>query len=872
MYRKLFLSLNRETTLITANKRLAIYLQELNYPKNQHAIYDIQSWILAMGSHYQQPSTRILSESEENYLWQKIIAQSLEEHPLLNLTATAQLAGQAWQHLKLWDKSFLDLKDRANPEFMIFKQWAEAFERYKQQGNYLSLLDLPGLLLKSAEPIKLSTPILLLGFDEIPPVYQRLFNSLKDSVEIREFIPEKILNQPSRVSAANTQEEIRLMARWAKNLVEQNPKMNIGCIVPKLSHLEKNIRSIFTEVFEAENELSLHPDEFEFNISAGQALIQFELIETALNLLDLDSKHVELESFSNLIRSPYLHSNLADNFLNHELDLELRTKTRGTLIKLPELNALIGPLNETYPEASFPEHWKNFYALLNNNKKPQAPSEWVKLFKLKLEAIAWPGGRKLNAEETALVEAWEKLLETCSNLDDLSGALTKNQAAKSLRHLAETCLFQTKIKPSSIQILGALEASSLDFDALWIMGLSDQDWPSPAEPNPFIPYYQQRQWNMPHASTEREFNYTQKLQTRLLNNAEQIILSHADYEKEIRLSPSPLIKHFPKISIKTLEESWQLKDYRSKAHKIYDSRQLESLEDNQAPTLSQEKIRGGSFILKEQALCPFKAFAGIRLNAFSLPAVELGLSAMEKGILVHQALELFWKKIKTQSQLLKLSADELSVEIEKVVFQCLKNKRFNESLLSVEKSRLKNLLSEWLEIEKQRPPFKVIATEANYLAKVAELKLDLRIDRIDELEEGCYLIIDYKTGKSQFGSWFEERITEPQLPLYASFAFTEAEAIAFAQIKNGNIKFTGISLDETNLKGIIPLNKLKSKLELRSWEELTQIWKTNLEKLAHDFYNGIAAVDPADTTSCNQCDLQALCRINHSKGVVEEYS
>ena len=54
-------------------------------------------------------------------------------------------------------------------------------------------------------------------------------------------------------------------------------------------------------------------------------------------------------------------------------------------------------------------------------------------------------------------------------------------------------------------------------------------------------------------------------------------------------------------------------------------------------------------------------------------------------------------------------------------------------------------------------------------------------DRIDRLADGRQVIIDYKTGASiDTKNWAAQRITEPQLPIYAALVNDEVAAVVFA--------------------------------------------------------------------------------------------
>ena len=68
--------------------------------------------------------------------------------------------------------------------------------------------------------------------------------------------------------------------------------------------------------------------------------------------------------------------------------------------------------------------------------------------------------------------------------------------------------------------------------------------------------------------------------------------------------------------------------------------------------LSQPQVRGGSRVFAHQAACPFRAFAEHRLVARPLERLQVGLGPMRSGTLMHRALELLWRELRTQQALL----------------------------------------------------------------------------------------------------------------------------------------------------------------------------------------------------------------------------
>jgi len=58
-----------------------------------------------------------------------------------------------------------------------------------------------------------------------------------------------------------------------------------------------------------------------------------------------------------------------------------------------------------------------------------------------------------------------------------------------------------------------------------------------------------------------------------------------------------------------------------------------------------ETARGGSALFKNQAACPFRAFAAHRLDAYPLDEPVAGLDAAERGSILHAALEFIWREL-----------------------------------------------------------------------------------------------------------------------------------------------------------------------------------------------------------------------------------
>ena len=78
------------------------------------------------------------------------------------------------------------------------------------------------------------------------------------------------------------------------------------------------------------------------------------------------------------------------------------------------------------------------------------------------------------------------------------------------------------------------------------------------------------------------------------------------------------------------------------------------------------------------------------------------------------------------------------------------------------------MLANWLDLEARRLPFSVAQVEKDQQWQRGALMLKLRLDRIDALDDGRKVIVDYKTGASAKPNPTGRAAVNVQLPFYAS--------------------------------------------------------------------------------------------------------
>ncbi len=867
-----FLSLlNPKRLILTANRRLVAYLTyqyDLKQSQQQKVwdplrIMPFTQWLQHLWIFHSSGPERVLSDFQEQYIWSQIILESKKStYPLLNVHSTVSMAQEAWRLMHDWQISWEQLDQHLNiAEVELFKLWAEQFHQYCQIHSWISYAELPKRLqlLLEKKIIPCQETFLIAGFHEIPPAWSQLLLLIRQNTEVLEWPSCLTKTQQSNpiihqgLIFADPESEFKQMALWAKAEMDNDPDKRIACIVPQLSQYRHKIIDIFKK------NISPHS----FNVSAGQRLNEFAMIRIALESLEVVAhRKIQFEKLGYLLQSAFLCQNEYDFYIGAHIEASCR-KLQQFEFTLTDLYPLFNQWQADYPHHTWLNRWRNFSLIAQKTRGlQQSFKQWTQQFAQLLNALDWPGQRSLNSLEYQLLERWQALLMELSELDAISTPVDFTTAYQYLKNFTAHIIFQPKTGQTQLEILGILESNSLRFDAVWVSGLNDFQWPTPAKPNPFIPYALQVQKQMPHSSQQREYLFAKTITDQLLSSSHEIYLSCSAEEpgrtaRFSRLIPISLHPTTPSLIVSHTQPNL--------------AGPLEYLYDDIGPKIStKEPIRGGSSIFIRQAECPFKAFASLRLQAEELEEPQLGISLRQQGILVHRVLEEVWRILKDHASLLEYSELGLNILLEEIIKKVMTEEFPRQEFMftQIEIKRLSKLVGEWLKVEKLRPPFEIFALESEIHLKISNIFLNLKIDRIDKLDNGTLLLIDYKTRSVQINKWLHPRLEQAQIPLYAMEPTLQNNlgGVSFAQIQAEEMKFKGLrceSLDESNFpSGLLMLNQLKDSTGPQTWQDLLTYWRRALEKLGADFYNGVARVDPVEAhKTCQRCNLQALCRI-----------
>ncbi len=764
----------------------------------------------------------LLSDTQSRALWEEAIRGSRWSGALLDVPQTAARAQESWQRAQAWRIAGALEKFEATEDTRAFADWARAYARRLKKDGLIDASLLADLDLKN----KFKSPALLVAyaFDVLPPQTGDLFARF----EWVSCAPERKNPVLKKTSFASPRDELESAARWGRARLAQG-KERIGVVVPDLKLRRREVARVFARVMGSS---------LPFELSIGEPLGNYPLVAFALNLLEFSQGEKPYEEVSRILRSPFLAGAEGEMAARARLDAKLR-RDAGAEISLAKLTGMVGgSLSLRLILESL------FKKSKEKEGKPLSPHDWAQHYTALLDAAGFPGDRVPDSAEFQARARFNETLGEFARLSLVTSGISARDALRQLRRLCAETLFQPEGVGAPVQVLGLLESAGIEFDALWVSGLTDGAWPQRAHADPFLPVMLQRQAGIPEAFAEPSLALDRRRTEGWLGAAHEVVFSWARREEDRELSPSPLIAQVPEGIV----DLPFLISYRDL---IFKNGKTETFTDEKAPLLANKSVRGGTRVLADQAACPFRAYARHRLGAEALDAPEPGLDAMQRGQLLHALMAGIWGELKSKAGL----DGDVSLVISRSAEKAVREMEIEGRFAELEVQRLVRLAGEWLDVERERPAFEVIHIEQKKTLEVGGLSLNGRIDRMDRLEGGTHAIIDYKTGsRATPNDWMGERPDEPQLPLYVITANVNVSAVAFAKLKTGDMKFTGLSLRENEIPGVKPA---------KSWPGLIQYWKTELEKLASGFAQGEARVDPKKgLATCRNCDLQPLCRVH----------
>jgi len=813
--------------------------------------------------------TRLLLTSlQEQQIWVRVVKPAIEGRRLISVLGVAELAQQAYALLCTYRAlDFLSGERAAGSDVESFREWARAFKHLCSREEWLSRSELPLVLGEAvhANQVEATTPLLLTGFDRITPAQQYLLDAFlqkEHRVEVTAAPQLSTLETPQLVKAVEKRDEISICALWARQALASAHR--IAIVVPNVSTVRPQIESIFRQLL-APQAIAIGqrdlPLPFEFSL--GVPLENVPMARAALFLLRWMHDPLPQEQLSWLMLSGFLCEHQDELLPIAAFDAKLRSQA----MRQPDqdldtfLQLLSTGSKEAIPLGALLHRLRIARKILPQDAAINF-SEWVTVAERILAAAHWPGAHSMQSEDFQVESRWSQLLDSVAALAFDGRNVGYPEFLEVLEQQAAQTIFAPESRDAPIQILGPLEAAGLTFDALWFLGADDANWPAPARPHPFLPASLQRKHGMPHADTATDWKLAQQATLRLQSSAEKIVFSYPAQNAEGGCRPSTLVSSTTEITAQSFRGQIAPEDGEDQPADLPIDEELAAI-----VPWPMEQDAGGSEVLRRQAACPFQSFATRRLSARPMEATDWGLEPRERGSVVHKILEDLWAELKSHAGLIHArSENRLQAIVEHHVKAALqrygnaphtRKRNWSQAYLDAEQERICSLIHEWLDYEGKRSPFTVEAGEVKLAAAVENLKLQVRVDRIDLIRNGR-VIIDYKTGAVKTDAWEGDRPDEPQLPLYAGFGrVDELQGVLLGRVREGETRFVG---RVENPDDVFPGDTKLSRPPYRA--EMLQGWQRVLIEVGRQFLRGEAQVDPKQyPKTCEFCPLPGLCRI-----------
>jgi ATP-dependent helicase/nuclease subunit B len=796
---------------------------------------------------------RILSASEEWYLWRECAAEAAGELALLDTGALAEGLARASELAAQY--AIAPAGAAAAGEAGLYARAQRGFA-----GRVAALNATSGTALahRLQAPSGADAP-LACGFDSATPLLRAL-------ARVRG--PGEAACAPRQVRPADLDEELYAIAGWCRQRLAGQPDPRLLVIVPGHEGMRERLAALIRQALVPESVAEPRAGAAAVALEGGPALSAAPLPKHALATLNfLAGRELDFEALARWLLAPFWAQpdSLARAKLAHYLRqralarLDLR-ELSGALQLVPR--ALQGPAREL--DATL----RRAAAALADGAT--SPRGWAERAREALAHLKWPGAGERESAHWQTLMRWHELLEDFGQLSGSLPLLPRARALELLEALAGRTAYRPADEDVAVTVSAALADPVVRYDGMWVAGLSAEAFPQAVTPEPFLPLQAQLAAGVPQATSAGRRAQAEWLLATWRAGASELVLSLARHGRDLELAPSPLLAQVPLVP-PGASERWL-------PARLHRAGLTDSLADERGTPWRAAEPLPGTRTLVLQNQCPFRAYAELRLGALAPESADLGIAADQRGLLLHAALEWLWGELKGQAALLELSPPALAGLIARAVAQARqtlaarvpqrrRTRRVADTQLELfaalpaalarECRRAERLIATLLDLERARAPFRVVATEFASELSLGGARMRLRLDRIDALEDGRRVILDYKSGRRAGADWYGERPSHPQLLGYLAALGEGVSALANVHVNAREVAFAGIAESD----GILPrVKSVRARPEVPDWAAQQERWRATVARLIEEFLAGDARVDPVPG-ACSFCHVIDLCRI-----------
>ena len=851
-------------TLVAASSRLAGELRyAFDYAKAQGQakvwkrpqIQSYSQWLMNSYRQLGSSTPRLALRSVVSHETFMLLAQQQAPNPEVEMHARAIV--DAWQ--LVWDANlWTDFQDiRSTENGQLCDDWFRRIQRCLDREKLISIAEIPDVLQRAIERDDWRPQgIVTYGFNEMAVAQRNLFDAMGG---VGLCTPATASRKRSENPARRLQgfetatEEFSTLALWAREkLSKYGANATIGIVVNGLGNSFTAVKRSFEGVFPEINDITRL-----VSIESGQPLIQHRVYLDFINLMKWTCGSLDHSLLLQLAKSPYF----------------------------PRLNLYRKP-KRWFSEQMTIKQYRNRMPRSERNilnrviqiapQNPNRAMPFADVAETMLELLRACGYSTETDDRFAYVdrnaqEVLNDLVVSLAQAATIRPRISWRRFIDLVEILANDQSIQVKRSDAPVQVMGRESSSLLQFDALWVTGVSDVDWPAVPRPNPFVPRLMQKRANLRGVSHDQMLEDARALTDHWRNCADEVVFSYVSQIDKVEAQPSNLFADLvianddassPPQSHVVDSTNLVQHGHPWATYSVTDA--IREYQQSNGSSISAEDVRASTRLLRDQAECAFKGWAVHRAGLEEADAPDSRFpNAAQRGSLFHYVVAEILSIAKTQEQLTKLDEKTYFSAIDKVLSTSDESKNLPTRFLKHERARLRRWVDSWVTFQtSRRKPFEVLEVEKDVNVEIEGLTFTGRVDRIDRTESMHQLIIDHKTSNNfSPENWDPELLSDTQMPLYAT-ANPDCDGLAYLSIYRTadglKSRWQGVGQSSgERVKG--ELDEALGNFE--SFAALKDAWRDRLATVVTDHLAGQADVAPVQPDVCTQCHLSNLCRI-----------
>lgn len=801
VYSWLLDKINNNEVILTVSKLLARDLineydkSQLRQKKTAWATPKIFFWRDWLKHRYQDSSNigdlLIIDNSISHLLWEQCFQVVLND-PLLNNNRLASEAQDAFKLLCDYCIPFTDITDLDNSEET--QLFSKALKLYLEKistkkwldssmlANHLLLCNLNDWLdCKDAKSLS------LVGFDDPLPVFDQLKNTIQSKIDINYIHHKKLVSIVSKNSYKDIESEFRAIGAWARLRLQKHPEAKIAVLINDI-HQSKELRYLIMEGLSPGWQYNYPQESPLINNKHEGNIHNYPVMFTCLLLLKWYQSTLSSKEISLLVRSSLFQGINAAGSNSIEMKLRL----------LPERDWQIEEFIEKFKLESSSDEFDVLTKIVIFEKTKSSCNanklirDWLDIINADLDLVGWPDIDNPTNVEHHLLCRWHDLLNEIEKTQIIYDKVSLTYIVNRILSSIENIVFQLEDPRSAITILSFEDAVGMEFDYLWMSGMDNENWPRNSKTSAFISADIQRQFSLPNMHSLDLIKMQKKLLESLSSAALNTIYSYSINKNDLLLEFTSLID-IDDDSGACIDPGWYLEPFLS--------HNLREVKEGVPKVQNIEYLAGGVNTIQSYLSDPFSSFVKGRLSVKPLNNFVVGISPLLRGSLLHESLAELFRAQLSSKDIQLWSENEKMKRINRAT-SLVFDKEINinnpvlKRLYQMEKSRSEMLLADFLESELNRDYFMISEAEKELSLTSANLKLSLRVDRVDLHEDETFHVIDYKTGNrgmTIIGS--DDAINSIQLFVYAAAIKNKPSTASFIHFKDRDtINFVSVGL------------------------------------------------------------------------------